>query len=257
MRQRGYRSVTFLEGHSLRKRRKFDEAIPKLRHVVDNFRHNKAAVHELALCYRRQRRWKDLEQLLEEHGDAVSDSPIFIDFNISLKIARGDTDSLPAAIARLRAMDDNPTRADLRQAQLLQRMGKHGAAKDFLTHVLSQGGRSNLRLRSQRAFAAARSGDMKLAREDLNFLKAIPNTETRAANLEAHILLAEGKPRAALELVQPLTPQEPGDWILKATIMDAVAAHSDTGLSEASDLRRQATEIRTRYAGDPDFIFED
>src|SRR3546814_9361774 len=157
MQAKGYRSVTFLEGHSLRKRRKFDEAIPKLRYVVDHFRQNKAAVHELALCYRRQRKWKELEQLLDEHGDAVSDSPIFIDFNISLKIARGDLDKVPSAIARLRAMDDNPTRADLREAQLMQRQGRHGPATQFLTKALSKGGRSNLRLRSQRAYAAARS----------------------------------------------------------------------------------------------------
>lgn len=257
MRKHGYRSVTFLEGHLLRKRRKFDEAIPKLRHVVDNFRHNRAAVHELALCYRRQRRWKDLEQLLNEHEGAVSDSPVFIDFNVGLNIARGHLQSVPAAIERLRAMDDNSTRADLRQAQFLQKQGKHAAAKEFITHVISQGGRNNVRLRALRAFAAAKSGDMRQAREDLSFLKALPNSEPRATNLEAQILLAEGRPRDALDRIEAISAQEPGDWLLRATIMDALADHPSTGISEATELRKRATEIQVRHVGDPDFLLDD
>jgi tetratricopeptide (TPR) repeat protein len=257
MRERGYRSVTFLEGHELRKRRRFDEAIPKLRYVVDHFRHNKAAVHELALCYRRQRRWRDLEELLAERGDAVSDSPIFLDFNIGLSIARGELHSVPAAISRLRTMDDNPTRADLRQAQMLQRQGNHRGATEFLTHVIAQGGRSNLRLRSLRAFAAAKAGNLKLAREDLAFIKSLPNSDARAINLEAQILLAEGRPRDALNLIEPLSPQEPGDWAVRANILEAVAGHSDTSLTDATIMRRDAKEIRTRHASELDHFFDE
>lgn len=255
MRRQGYRSVTFLEGHSLRKRRKFDDAIPKLRYVVDNFRHNRAAVHELALCYRRQRRWKDLEQLLDEHGEAVRDSPIFLDFNIGLNIARSDLSNVPTAIARLRAMDDNPTRADLRQAQLLSKLGQHKAAKDFLTHVIATGGRRSMQLRTLRAVEAARSNDIKLAREDLAFIKSLPNGDARANSLEAEILLVEGRPKLALEHLH--SPQEPGDWLMRANIMDAIADHPDTGIEESQAMRRESSEIRGRYAGDPEFLFDD
>src|SRR3546814_5138285 len=121
----------------------------------------------------------------------------------------------------------------LREAQLMQRQGRHGPATQFLTKALSKGGRSNLRLRSQRAYAAARSGDLRLAREDLGFLSSLPNNEARAKNLEAHILLAEGKPNAAFDILQALSPQEPGDWHPRAPAMEAIAAHPDTGIAQS------------------------
>lgn len=257
IRRRGYRSVTFLEGHLLRKRRRFDEAIPKLRHVVENNRHNKAAVHELALCYRRQRKWNELETLLKEHGDAVNDSPVFLDFNIGLGIARGNLDAIPSAITRLRRLDSNQNRADLRHGQYLQKQGAHRAAKEFLNQVINQNGRGNLRLRALRAIAAAKSGDFSLARSDLLFFKGLPDQDGRALSLEAQILLSEGRPREALKVIDPHSPQEPGDWLLRASILEAIADHPDTLAIDRVRFQDNANEIKGRFPPELDYISED
>ena len=257
MRTRQYRSVTFLEGHLLRKRRDFDAAIPKLRYVVDHNRHNRAAIHELALCYRRSRKWKQLENLLEEFPDASRESSLFLDFEIGLSIARRQLGGIPEAIDRLRSMGAaSQISADLRYAQYLQRLGRHGDAKDFLSTILSSGsGGSRTRLRALRAFASARAGDTRLARQDLTFFRSIPEQDARVNSLEAQILLAEGRPKQALELIEKHPPQEPGDWLVRASMLDAVASHPDTTITEAQTMRKEAAEIRSKYP--PEFEFMD
>lgn len=256
MRRSGYRSVTFLEGHALRKQRKFEEAIPKLRFVVDNFRHNKAAVHELALCYRRLRKSRELEALLKEHGDAVRDSPIFLDFMIGLNISRGELSSVPLAIERLRVMDESPDRANLRYAQYLMRRGNNKGAAEYLSHILETDGRGGRRLRALRSIATARAGNYKIARADLEMLRALPGYEAQAASIETQILFAEGKLREALDLSFRNPPEEPGDWLVRASILEALANSSDASLPDGNLMRNEAAEIRAEYASDVEF-FED
>jgi tetratricopeptide (TPR) repeat protein len=257
MRDRDYRSVTFLEGYSLRKQRKFEEAVPKLRFVVDHFRHNRAAVHELALCYRRLRRLRELEELLKAHGHTMSDSSMFLDFTIALSIARGDLASVPSAIARLRAMDDSPSRADLRHAQLLMKRGDNIGANRYLSQSLGSGGRGNSRLRTLRVITGAKIGDFETARDDLNLLRSLPNGAAQAANLETQILFAEGRLAEALELNQRAVPQEPGDWLVRASILEALAAAPEATIKSSASMRREAAEIRAMHAREPDYIFED
>ena len=257
MKKRGYRQVTFLEGHLLRKRRKFDEAIPKLRFVLDNNRGNKAAVHELALCYRRLHRSRELEALLKEHAHAVDESPQFLDFMIGLKIARGDLQSVPSAIEKLRQLDANPFRADLRQAQYLSRQGNDKGAFEYLTDVLANGGRGSVRLRGVRAITATKIGRFKEAREDLAMIRAVDKGDGKATNIETQILMAEGRAREAYDLNQTTTPQEPGDWLVRAATLDGLADHPETGLQQRNALRQEATQIRAKVTPEADFAFED
>lgn len=257
MRSKQYRSVTFLEGHLLRKQRKFDHAIPKLRYVIEHNRHNRAAVHELALCFRRTRKWNQLKELLGEFPNASRDSDLFLDFEIGLSIARRELENVPAAIERLRSMGAaSQTSADLRHGQYLQRLGRHKDAKDFLSNALSTGGGGGkTRLRALRAFAAAKAGDVRLARQDLAFFRSIPDQDARANSLEAQILLAEGRPQQALELHERHEPQEPGDWLVRAALLEAVAAHPATMLTEARRLKSAAGRIWETYP--PEFEFLD
>ncbi len=249
MRKKGYRSVTFLEGHLLRKKRDFKNAIPKLRFVVDNHRHNKAAVHELALCYRRLHKVKELEELLKEHGEAIGESAVLLDFSIALDIARGNLAGVPEAIRRLRSISDQPYSADLRQAQLLMKQTSFKAAVDLLSQVIENGGTGTNRLRALRAYAAARDGNFKTARGDLRYFKSIPDEEGKYVNLETEILLAEGKPRDALEAHLKVTPQEPGDWLVRASVYEALSTSSDVGLVESQDFAKQAIALRQKYPG--------
>jgi tetratricopeptide (TPR) repeat protein len=256
MRRRSYRQVVFLEGHLLRKRRRFDDAIPKFRFVLEHNRGHRAAVHELAICYRRLHKTRELEQLLKEHGDAVDDSAEFLDFSIALQISRGDLNSVPAAIERLRQMDDTSNRADLRHAQYLSKRAGDKGAFEYLSHVLKGNNRESIRLRAARAFYAARCGQTKIAREDLSMLKSIGESDTRARALEIHIFLAEGRPKEALAAVRKMTPEEPGDWLIRATVFEAMAAEPSIGLTERSAFKDEAQVIRARYSGDPGFVLD-
>jgi len=257
MRRRRYRQVVFLEGHSLRKRRKFEDAIPKLKFVLDNNRGNRAAVHELAICYRRLHKTRELEALLRDYGYLIDDSAEFVDLSVALKISRGDLGLVPAAIERLRQLDDSPNRADLRHAQYLSKRGNDKAAFDYLSHVLDGTTRGSVRLRAARAIYAARSGKTREARDDLAMIKSVEKSEARAANIETQILLAEGRRQDAYDLNRKVSPQEPGDWLLRATVIDALAADPSTGLSEGSALKQEASEIRAKHAADADYIFDD
>jgi thioredoxin-like negative regulator of GroEL len=252
-----YRQVTFLEGHLLRKRRKFEDAIPKLRLALDNNRGNRAAVHELALCYRRLHRSRELEALLRENSRILDDSAQFLDFMIGLRIARNDLQSVPAAIERLRQLDDNPNRADLRQAQLLSKQGNDKGAFDYLSDTLAGGGQGSMRLRKARAVLATRIGRSNTARDDLAIIKAHDKGEGKAVNIEMQILLAEGRARDAYDLNRATIPQEPGDWLVRAAIFEAVAIDPATTLPDGIAMKREALEIRAKYSQEPEYGFDD
>jgi predicted Zn-dependent protease len=252
MKKRRYRQVAFLEGHLLRKRRKFEEAIPKLRLALEHNRGNRAAVHELALCYRRLHRSRELETLLHENEHVIDDSAQFLDFMIGLRIARNELGPVPAAIERLRQLDDSSTRADLRQAQLLSRQNNDKGAYAYLTDILGHGGGS-MRLRKARAVYAARIGQVKDARQDLAIINAGQKGESAGTSIETQILLAEGRARDAYTLNMETTPQEPGDWLVRAAVFDAVADDPTTTLADRTMLKQQASEIRARYGQEPDY----
>jgi len=247
MRDKDYRSVTFLEGHLLRKKRNFADAIPKLRHVVENNRHNRAAVHELALCYRRLHKGRELEELLKEHGSAIGESAVLLDFKVGLDISRNQLASVPADIRRLRSISDQPHSADLRHAQYLMQLKNNSAAITFLSDVIEGSKSGTNRLRALRAYAAARDGNMKVAWSDLKFLKSIPEESARYIGLECEILIADGKPKIALEIHENIILEEPGDWLFRASIYEALANSPDIGLLERKSYLEKAESIRKDY----------
>jgi len=256
MQQKNYRQVTFLEGHLLRKQQRFEQAIPKLRLALEKNRGNRAAVHELALCYRRLHRVRELESLLRDNVHLIDDSAQFLDFMIGLHIARNELATVPRAIERLRRLDDNSNRADLRHAQLLARQRGERAACDYLTDILG-GMRGSLRLRKARAVYAANIGRVNVARDDLSIIRAGQKGDGTATGIETQILLAEGRRKEAYELSKTVTPKEPGDWLLRAAVYESYADDPDVGLSDRADLKQRAIEIRAQFHQIPNFDYED
>ncbi len=253
MRKSKYRAVTFLEGYSLRRRRKFDAAIPKLRFVVENNRQNRSAVHELALCYRRLRRWKDLEGLLKTHGDLVGDSSTLLDFTIAVNISRGQLHSVPSAIQRLRQIDDSSVRADIRYAQFLSKRGDDVAAFTYLNDAMSDAGRRSIRLQALRATIATRLGRFKEARDDLRMIQSVDKDGQRSTNIEVHLLLAEKRYKDAYDLVMKTPPQEPSDWLLRGAVLEALANAPDTLAVDSIAMKKEAAEIRAKYGNEISF----
>lgn len=256
MKKRSYRQVAFLQGHLLRKRRDFEDAIPWLRIALERNRGNRSAVHELAICYRRLHRSRELETLLHENDHLVNDSAQFLDFMIGLRIAKNDLLQVPAAIDRLRQLDENANRADLRQAQLLSKQNNEKGAFEYLTNVLKQSGGS-MRLRKARAIYAARTGELKVARQDLALIIVDQRNEGAAVSIETQILIAEGRARDAYALNIDTTPQEPGDWLIRASVFDAVADDPSITLPVRTKLRQQALELRTKYGQEPNYDYDD
>lgn len=256
MKKRRYRQVTFLEGHLLRKQRNFEDAIPKLRLALEHRRGNRAAVHELAICYRRLHRSKDLEALLKDNAGIIDDSAQFLDFMIGLSIARNDLKPVPLSIIRLRQLDDSPNRADLRHAQFLSRQNNDKGAFDFLTDILNTSSDS-MRLRKARAVYATRIGNIKEARQDLALITAGQKSDAVGASIETQILLAEGRAKDAFDLNSKTNPQEPGDWLVRAAVFEAVADSPSTTLPERADLKQRAQELRVKYGHEPDYDDEE
>ncbi|GBQ10214.1 hypothetical protein AA21291_0353 [Swaminathania salitolerans LMG 21291] len=256
MRNRGYRQVAFLQGHLLRKQRNFEGAIPWLRIALEHNRGNRSAVHELAICYRRLHNSRELEILLRENDHLVDDSAQFLDFMIGLHIAKNDLSQVPAAIDRLRQLDENANRADLRQAQLLSKQNNERGAFAYLTNVLEQSGGS-MRLRKARAIYAARIGELGVARQDLALIIADKRNEGASVSIETQILIAEGRASDAYALNIDTTPQEPGDWLIRASVFDAFADDPSTPLALRTRLKQQALEFRAKYGQVPSYDDDD
>ena len=256
MKKRHYRQVVFLEGHLLRKQRNFEDAIPKLQFALKNQRGNRAAIHELALCYRRLHRTKDLEDLLKNNAGIIDGSAQFLDFMIGLKIARNTLEGVPSAISRLRQLDDNANRADLRHAQYLSRQGSDKGAFEYLTDIL-KGGNSSIRLRKARSVYALRIGRTDIARDDLGLINNGYKSDGPGVNIETQILLAEGQALDAEKLHMRTDPKEPGDWLVRAAVFDAVAEDPSTTLHRKAELKMQAQELRAKFGQEPEYEDED
>jgi predicted Zn-dependent protease len=156
----------------------------------------------------------------------------------------------------LRQLDDSPNRADLRYAQYLSKQGNDKGAFEYLSDTLALSARGSLRLRAAHAIAAAKVGSFKEAREDLAMIRSVDKGDARANSIETHILVAEGRRREAYELNQKSTPQEPGDWLLRATILEALASDPATLLADSIVMKNEALKIRARYGPDLEYVFE-
>lgn len=63
--------------------------------------------------------------------------------------------------------------------------------------------------------------------------------------------------RDAYDLANTTTPQEPGDWLLRAAILDAVADDAQITIPERTAMKREALELRAKYGQEPDYDFDD
>ncbi|SXF37084.1 toll/interleukin-1 receptor domain-containing protein [Klebsiella variicola] len=258
MKEKGYRQYSFLEGHYLRKRREFTKAIPILKFYLSHNPKSRSAVHELAICYRRERQMVELEILLKKHKNLISESAELLDFNIALHISRGEMKNILHLIEQLRDLDINSNRADLRYAQYLAKAENDLSALNYLSDILKSKDRDSKRLRSARAVYAARSGDSNLAREDLAMLRSIKKNDLKVESIECEILISEGKPFDAYKLHNRHSLKDAGDWFLRSRILDAIIGSSDIGISELKDYREERRKIKSRYdENDSGLLFDE
>lgn len=256
MSARKFRSVPFLRGHMLRRKRQYDAAVPFLTVALSERKYSRSAAQELALCYAKLKRSGDLATLIRENEKAIADSALISDIKIGLALAKGDTATAEKEMAVLRRNPNDDGRSDVREAQMMIRRQAFRQAKDFLTNLLTRHTKGIFRLRMHRGIAAAKSGDFALAREDLLFVKRLPDRALAQLQLEATILNEEGSVDAAqLKLNEILTMGE-SDPLLQADIWERKANLPTTTIPMRTKLIEDAQRLRFENRNAVDLEFE-
>lgn len=241
MKAKGFRSVAFLNGHSLRRQGNFGEAVSFLKEAVRERKGLRSSVHELALCYKREGSFDELKALLDEHANIVSDSAFFLDFQIGLDISAGRFPEADSKIDKLRLISDDDGRSGFRAAQLLERRLQHRDAKLACTELLKSGIGVPPRIRCLRAVCAAHDRDFSLADEDINFLSKLPAWEQAAERCRTIRHIAAGDLESAEKALDDIVERTPEYWLLRARWLEAKAADKRTGLAQKMNLFSKRT----------------
>lgn len=251
----GFRSVPFLRGHLYRKQERYPEAILLLSEAVGIRKFQRSAVHELALSYQRSGKATELNKLLSDHGDMMSDSAMFLDLQIGMDLAQRDLPSAAVRIQRLKHLPDDEGRSDIRSAQLLMARGYFNDAANQLSEVLKRNQGGNLKVLCLRATCHVRMGRFDLAAKDIGIVKHFASWHQAATRLEAAMLVEQRQPAKARLLLDNVNPLSPSDWMLYARALEMEAELPATSLKDRQPLRTQAAEIRLRhkYASEDDF----
>ncbi|UPJ50271.1 TIR domain-containing protein [Bradyrhizobium sp. 200] len=257
MSRKGYRSVPFLRGHSLRRQRDYGGAIELLVEATRERKLNRSAVHELALAYKKSGRANELRKLLTKHKELIRDSAMFADFQIGVDLARNDFGAAEHAISRLRTMPDDNGMSDVRLAQLLMKRQNFREAKELLTRLTGADGANNIRIRSIRAVCAARDGDFQMAQQDIDFIGEFPAWNDATIHLKASLLIEQRRPVEARKLLDTLPSKGPEEWMLYARALDNEADMPNILLADAQESRRRAAELRAQYNFALEYDFAD
>lgn len=246
---RGYRSRYYLRSFYVRHSGgDLQEAIRLLNEARTARKYMDRVIADLALCYQRLGRWRELSDLLREEERRVAGDPQLLDLRIGMLISQGDYRAAEDAIEVLRTLPREGGRANARTARILmQRDGRPADAQRLLTRTLQSGGSGQLALRRLRAFAAAQAGDELTARRDAEFLRGRPGGVDTAARIEIHIALSGGHYARALELLAQISAVTVQDHLLRARILDVQSNDVATPLARAKTLREEAVALRAQY----------
>lgn len=244
VRDAGYKSADFLEGYSLRKQKKFDEAIPFLVNAVRGRKSDRAALHELALCYKQTGNVARLESLIESNSRIFNDSALFVDFKIGMHLSRGNLRAAEDEISQLKLLPDAGGVVERREAQILLKMGELDRAKAIMDKLIEWSGEDNFRNRALRAEILASQGQEQSAKKDLEYLDKLAGREEDAIRVRVLVYLAGDNVNQAELEFERLSMNHPADFILKARLLDAKAQAMPSG---AEVFRREATALRSKY----------
>lgn len=244
---RQYRSRFYLRAFYLRVGRSDPKrAIPMLLEARKVKKYMKLVIGDLARCYQRLGLWPQLQDLVRDQKEHIGRNPVLLDVQAGMLIAQGDWDGADRVIRTLRTLNRQEAYADGRQAMLIMRRDQDfRRAQSMLTDVLQRGSGGQLFIRRLRAVAAAEAGDLRVAQEDVEFLKA-RGTASGVAGIEARIKLVQGDyDGAERELAKSGTASGP-DELLRARILEARADDPGTPFSDREKLRHEANTIRVR-----------
>ena len=254
--ERSYRSRFYMRAFHLRVGKGDQKgAVAELVKARDVRKYMKLVIGDLARCYQRLGWWPQLLELVRDQEAHIGRNPVLLDVQAGMLIAQGDWPAAERVIKRLRANPRQELYADGREAMLVMRRDQDfAAAQAMLTQVLERGAGGQTFLRRLRAVAAASAGDVRVAREDAEFLKA-RGAPGAVIGIEARIKLAQkdydGAEAALAGVEVPSGPDE----LLRARILEARAEDPATPFAQREPLRCEAAMIRRRNRMD-EYDFE-
>ena len=245
--ERQYRSRAYLRAFYQRVgRNDHKRAIPLLLEARKLRKYMKLVIGDLARCYQRLGLWPQLQELVRDQEEHIGRNPVLLDVQAGMLIAQGEWGEAERVIRTLRSLNRQEVYANGRQAMLIMRRDQDfKRAQTMLTDVLQRGSGGQTFIRRLRAVAAAQAGDFRVAREDIEFIKA-RGAAGGTAGIEARIKLKQGDYAGAeIELAKVGTPSGP-DELLRARILEARADDPATTFSDRERLRREVDAIRGR-----------
>lgn len=244
--QKGYRSVSFLRGFSLRRQGHYEQAIPHLKTALSDRKYRRSTVQELANCYQKMEMRHELAELVSAHEDMVEKSAALFDFHVGALLAENRLPEAQGAIRRLRTMPDDNGRSVCNEARLLmQRDHKYTEAEQILTEIIDKRIGDPVAIRRWRAIAAANAKHFAIARQDIEFIRSRTGRQQIAERLDVYFFLTQGDYDRADRLFSQLRDSA-HDGRLQARILEARANDVRTPLAERERLRAQAAELRAR-----------
>ncbi|MFT8325533.1 TIR domain-containing protein [Gluconobacter oxydans] len=245
--ERQYRSRAYLRAFYLRVGKNDPGmAVPLLLEARKLRKYMKLVIGDLAHCYQRLGRWSQLQDLVRDQAEHIGRNPVLLDVQAGMFIAQGDWGEADRVIRTLRTLNRQEVYADGRQAMLIMRRDQaFKEAQAMLTGVLQRGSGGQTFIRRLRGVAAAQAGDFRVAREDIEFIKA-RGAAGGTVGIEARIKLKQGDYTGAeRELAKAGTLSGP-DELLRARILEARAEDPATAFSDREKLRREVEMIRGR-----------
>ena len=244
---RSYRSRFYLRAFYLRLGKgDLKGAVNMLLKAREVRKYMKLVVGDLARCYQRLGWWPQLHELVRDQAAHIGRNPVLLDVQAGMLIAQGAFSEADRVIRTLLTIRGQEAYAEGRRAMLIMRRDQDFArAQRMLTDLLQRGAGGQMFIRRLRAVAAASAGDVRVAREDIEFLKARGASES-VAGIEARILLAQRDYAGAENELAKATSLSAQDQLLRARILEAKANDHETPFSDRDRLRREAAELRAR-----------
>lgn len=245
--ERSYRSRFYMRAFYLRVGKgDINGAVSMLLKAREVRKYMRLVVGDLARCYQRLGWWPRLHELVREQAAHIGRNPVLLDVQAGMLIAQGEFNEAEKVIHTLRGLSGQEAYADGRRAMLIMRRDQDfGRAQRMLTDVLQRGAGGQKFIRRLRAVAAASAGDIRVAREDVEFLKA-RGASGGVAGIEARISLAQRDYDGAEKELAKAGTLSAQDELLRARILEARADDHATPYVDRDRLKREAAEIRVR-----------
>jgi tetratricopeptide (TPR) repeat protein len=209
------------------------------------------------MCFQREGRESDLQDLLNEFRYLTQDSAFLLDFVIGSMIASGKFEEAEDAVEKLKYIPDEDGRAARRTAQILMRRDRaYDRAVSTLDKAIESGKGSLAVNRATRAVAAAYANQRAKAKEDIEFVKQrMQNGQEVAKRLEAHLALANKSYDEAYAMIDSVKATTSFDRLLKARIYEAEASDPVTHISKRAELIERAERLRQGITAVADIDF--